>query len=114
MDIVVIDFETFWDKDYTLSKMPTMQYVRDRRFRVLGCGLQFLTGSDRSPIFASSENEVKSLLGAVPWSRTVAVAHNAQFDGAILSEHYGIRPARWIDTQLLARWAIAQGHLPPD
>ena len=30
-----IDFETYYDKDYSLSKMPTQAYVTDPRFRVL-------------------------------------------------------------------------------
>ena len=29
MDIVTIDFETYYDKDFSLSKMTTEAYVRD-------------------------------------------------------------------------------------
>ena len=31
--IVTVDFETRWDsKEYTLSKMTTEEYIRDKRF----------------------------------------------------------------------------------
>jgi len=35
--ILTIDFETRWDKrDYTLSKMTTEEYIRDKRFKAFG------------------------------------------------------------------------------
>ena len=40
MDIVVIDLETYYDKDYSLSKMTTEAYVRDPRFEVIGVGVK--------------------------------------------------------------------------
>ncbi len=39
MDIVTIDMETYYDKDYSLSKMTTEAYVRDPRFEVIGVGV---------------------------------------------------------------------------
>jgi hypothetical protein len=40
MDIVTIDFETYYDKDYSLSKMTTEQYVRSPLFEVIGVGVK--------------------------------------------------------------------------
>ena len=35
--IITIDFETRWDsKEYTLSKMTTEEYIRDKRFVAFG------------------------------------------------------------------------------
>ena len=36
MDILTVDFETFYDKDYSLSKMQTDAYINDDRFEVIG------------------------------------------------------------------------------
>ena len=36
MTILTIDFETYYDKDYSLSKMTTEEYVRDSRFETIG------------------------------------------------------------------------------
>ena len=40
MDIVTIDFETYYDKDYSLSKMTTEQYVRSSLFEIIGVGIK--------------------------------------------------------------------------
>ena len=38
---LVVDFETRWDsKEYTLSKMTTEEYVRDKRFTAFGIGVK--------------------------------------------------------------------------
>ena len=37
---LVLDFESPFDSDFTLKKMPTAQYVRDERFDVLGAGVR--------------------------------------------------------------------------
>ena len=31
--LVTLDFETYFDQDYTLKKMSTSEYVRDKRFK---------------------------------------------------------------------------------
>ena len=40
MDIVTIDFETYYDKDFSLSKMTTEQYVRSSLFEIIGVGIK--------------------------------------------------------------------------
>ena len=35
MDIVTIDFETYYDREFSLSKMTTEAYIRDDRFEVI-------------------------------------------------------------------------------
>ena len=40
MDIVTIDFETYYDREYSLSKMTTEAYIRDDRFEVIGVGVK--------------------------------------------------------------------------
>lgn len=35
-DVLILDFETYYDKEYTLSKMSTVEYVCDRRFEFTG------------------------------------------------------------------------------
>ena len=40
MDMVTIDFETYYSKDYSLSKMTTEAYIRDERFEVIGVAVK--------------------------------------------------------------------------
>ena len=40
MDIVTLDFETYYDKEYSLSKMTTEEYIRDDRFEIIGLAVK--------------------------------------------------------------------------
>ena len=44
MNIITIDFETYYDKDYSLSKMTTEEYINDPRFEVIGMGFKVNDG----------------------------------------------------------------------
>lgn len=99
MDIVTIDFETYYDKDFSLSKMTTESYIRDPRFEVIGVGIKvnnyptdWYTGSDPAKFLNSLDYKNKAIL-----------CHHTAFDGAILSWHFGIKPKLWLDTLSMAR-----------
>ncbi len=115
--IIGIDFESYYDKEYSLSKMPTHAYIRDERWRCLGCGFWFLedSGPLPEPFYTEYPDSIFASIDDYGWDRVTLVAHNASFDGSVLYERFGGRkPGRWLDTQLIARWAIAQGHMPPE
>ena len=38
--VVGLDFETYWDKDYTLKKMSTTEYVRHEIFKTQCIGIR--------------------------------------------------------------------------
>ena len=40
MDIVTIDFETYYDPVFSLSKMTTEAYIRSPQFQVIGVGVK--------------------------------------------------------------------------
>jgi len=40
-DFVVIDFETYFDKECSLSKMNIWAYITDERYQTIGCGFKF-------------------------------------------------------------------------
>ena len=100
--ILTIDFETRWDKkDYTLSKMTTEEYIRDNRFTAFGaCVHEY--GSD-GPIEWYSGSELPELFSNINWERTAVLAHNAQFDIAILEWVYSCRPAFIFDSLSMGR-----------
>jgi len=99
--ILVIDFETRWDrKEYTLSKMTTEQYVRDPRFKAFGCCVK--TFDVPGTVWVTHE-DLQDFFNTVDWSTTAVLAHNAQFDIAILSWVYGCKPAFIFDSLSMAR-----------
>jgi len=99
--LMVVDFETRWDKkDYTLSKLTTEQYIRDKRFKAFGMCYKFY-GEDT--IRWVAHDKLKAFIDAVDWSTTAVLAHNAQFDVAILSWVYGAKPCFIFDSLSMAR-----------
>ena len=99
--ILVIDFETRWDrKDYTLSKMATEQYIRDPRFKAFGCCIKTY---DVPGIVWVTHKDLADTFNAIDWSTTAVLAHNAQFDVAILSYVYGHQPCFIFDSLSMAR-----------
>lgn len=99
MDIVTIDFETYYDKDYSLSKMTTEQYVRSSLFEIIGVGIKV---NDYPTDWYSGDNPGK-FLKSLDYSKRAILCHNTAFDGAILSWLFGIRPRLWLDTLSMAR-----------
>jgi DNA polymerase len=99
MDIVTIDFETYYDKDFSLSKMTTEQYVRSSLFEVIGVGIKV---NDYPTDWYSGDNPGK-FLNSLDYSKRAILCHNTAFDGAILSWHFGIKPRLWLDTLSMAR-----------
>ena len=101
MSFVTIDFETMWDKDYSLSRLTTEEYIRDPRFEVIGVGVKV---DDNPPEwFSGTHEETKAFLDKIDWANSAVLCHNTMFDGGILSFAFGIIPAYYFDTLSMAR-----------
>ena len=104
-DVVTLDYETFFGKDYTLSgKMNTSEYVRDDRFHVHGVAIKKGNGKT---LWYTGRN-IALALKEIDWSKTAMVGHNTAFDGFITSEVYGYKPAFYVDTLSMSR--ATRGH----
>lgn len=99
MDIVTIDFETYYDRDFSLSKMTTEAYVRSPDFEIIGVGIKV---NDNPTDWYSGDN-VGRFLNSLDYRDKAILCHNTAFDGAILSWHFGIKPKLWLDTLSMAR-----------
>ena len=98
--LVTIDFETYYDKDYSLSKMTTEEYVNDQRFEIIGVGVKVEDGPTEWRSFRTIDEYALFLQHL---SDHHVIAHNAMFDGAILEWKLGIHPRFWVDTLSMAR-----------
>ena len=101
MDIITIDFETYYDKKFSLSKLTTEEYVRNSTFEVIGVGVKY--NAEETRWISGSEAELKEYLQQFNWQDTCLVAHNTMFDGAILNWRFDIRPRVYTDTLCIAR-----------
>jgi DNA polymerase len=99
--VLTIDFETYYSQEFSLSKMTTEEYVRSPEFEVIGVSVQV---DDAEPVWFSGDMvATEEWLGQFEWERSLALAHNAVFDAAILTWIFGIKPKGWLDTLSMAR-----------
>ena len=99
MDIVTIDFETYYDQKFSLSKLTTEAYIRDPQFEIIGVGIKV---NDYPTDWYAGDN-VGKFLKSLDYSKRAILCHNTAFDGAILAWHFGINPRLWLDTLSMAR-----------
>jgi DNA polymerase I-like protein with 3'-5' exonuclease and polymerase domains len=99
MDLLFYDFETYYDREYSLRKMSSAEYILDPRFEALGCG--FKRPGEKG--FWVDKPDLPAFFSSVPWATTYAVAHNALFDACILAWQYGVHPRMRGDTIAMAR-----------
>lgn len=98
MKTIVLDFETYYDSEYSLRKMTPVEYIMDARFEVIGCAVK---EADQPPFWLTHE-ELAIYLDMLP-ERVTIVSHNALFDMCILSWIYDYVPTIMIDTLGMAR-----------
>ena len=101
MDLITLDFETFYNKEYSLKKLTTEEYVRDPRFEVLGVAIKVNNGETEWA--SGTQEQLKTFLQTFNWDNAMVLAHNTMFDGAILSWIFDIKPRAYTDTVCIAR-----------
>ncbi len=100
MRFVVLDYETYFADDFTLSKMTTEAYIRDPRFQAHGAAIKWSKDHDARWY---DEPELREVLQNEDWSDVCLIHHHAHFDGLILSHHYGVTPKMYGCTLSMAR-----------
>jgi DNA polymerase III epsilon subunit-like protein len=105
MQTFVIDFETAFDKEYSLKKLSTSDYIMDARFKVLGFSYKWNDDDTRYVKEVDVSDNLYAMRDRI--AAAILVAHHAQFDGAILSWHYQVLPRFVCCTLSMSR---ALGH----
>mgnify|MGYP001186467951 CR=1 FL=1 len=102
--ILALDFESYWDADYTLGKgkgfHTTTEYVRSPKFHAHGVSDMLHTAP--TPVW-TTHKDLKRHFKSIDWKKTAIVCHNTAFDGFVLSQIYGVTPAYYFDTLSMAR-----------
>jgi DNA polymerase I-like protein with 3'-5' exonuclease and polymerase domains len=99
MRFYTLDFETYYAKDFTLSKLTSESYVRDPRFTVHMVGVK---AEDRETVVLT-DAQFRAMLPKLKLEESAVLCHHAQFDGFILAQHYGVHPKLFLDTLSMAR-----------
>lgn len=101
MKTITIDFETYYSKEYSLSKMTTQEYVEDPRFEVIG--LSVLEDGKDTQWFSGNLADTALWLAQFDWANSCVAAHNCTFDGYILEKVFNIKPAKYFCTMMASR-----------
>lgn len=101
MNYLTLDFETYYDKEYSLSKkgMTTQDYIMSPKFEVLMASVKWGDGETQ----VVEAPDLPAFFASVDWAQTAVVNHNSVFDLSILWWRYGYRPALAIDTMSMAQ-----------
>jgi DNA polymerase I-like protein with 3'-5' exonuclease and polymerase domains len=86
MKIITLDFETYYDRAYSLSKLTIEEYIRDEQFEVIGVSVQ-----EDDMAILSWRFDIKPARIADTLSMARAI-HGTQVGGSLkaLTEYYGI------------------------
>jgi len=120
---VVLDFETYFDAEFSLRTMSTIEHIADERFEVLGLSVheQIQPYTECQPHFWTAEVDdwrgeagVETVLQHLQreygdnLEGCTVIAQNAYYEAAILAFRYDIRPPHIVDTMGLHRHVNAR------
>jgi DNA polymerase len=99
MRTFILDAETYYSKEYSLSKMTPAEYILDPQFELTGLAVKelgqqpyWIEGPDAEAFFRELDPE-----------QTTTISHNALFDNCIWSYRYGFVPKLMVCTLGMAR-----------
>lgn len=101
LPIWTLDFESYWDRQYSLSKMSPLEYVMGDKFQLISCSVKL---NDYPTDVLFGEKEIRRAFAKIDWSKAGMCAHNMSgFDAYIVAYYLGIRPRMWFCTAAMAR-----------
>lgn len=109
MRFVTLDFETYYDTDYTLQKMSTEDYITDPRFEIILVGIKI---NNETPYWVTgTKGQIAAHLHSLHLEECMLLGHNMSFfDGLILAIHFEIYPAMYCDTLSMAQALLKPYH----
>lgn len=103
MDTYVLDFESFYSNDYTLSKMDPPSYILSPLFEATCLGV----ARNGDQPYVVDGPDIPHFFDSLPRGSAV-VSHNALFDACIYSWRFNYVPRLIIDTLAMSRTLL--GH----
>ena len=100
MNIITLDFETYYSKTYGLTNHTMEEYIRSEQFETIGVSTKVNDGE--IIWFTGDYRAIKRHLNSLDWSNHLLLAQNCAFDAAILKWKFGIEPSGDLDTMSMA------------
>jgi DNA polymerase len=98
---IALDFESYYDSEYSLKKLNNAEYVMDPKFESMGFSIKI--GGKPTQWVSGDFQYQHRILSQVPWDRVRLIAHNARFDGSILEWKFKLRPHSYLCTMVGSR-----------
>jgi len=101
MEIVTLDYESFFDNECTLSKLSALEYINHPKFEVQSVSVK--VGEHYTDVLWG-EAQIRRAFSKFNWNQYALLAHNnSGFDCYISAYIFGIKPKLWLDTAAMAR-----------
>lgn len=97
-----IDFETYYDDEYSLRRMENAEYIMDPRFEIMGVSLRS-PGQAKAIFLTGDMKTIHAALDKLPWERIRVVSHNGRFEGSILEWRLKFMPHSYFCTMVGSR-----------
>ena len=104
MNVLTVDFETYYDREYSLSKMTMIEYIMDGRFQPI---MMSYAINDEPVKNVIGYPNIKRILDSIDWNNTVLNAQNTAFDATIIRARFGHTARYYTDTMAMARVTAA-------
>jgi DNA polymerase I-like protein with 3'-5' exonuclease and polymerase domains len=101
MNVITLDFETYYDAKFSLSRLTTEEYVCSPEFEIIGVGVKL--NQEKSKWISGTHEEITKELQKYPWRDSMLLCHNTMFDASILAWVCYITPYKYLDTLCMAR-----------
>ncbi len=109
MDIYTVDFETYYSKTFSLTKLSYLEYIYDPQFHVIMVGVK--KNDEKTVVYSSANKEdYKTWLMKQGIHRGAVLCHNTLFDGLILTWLNIPMPPMLLDTLALAQALLKPFH----
>lgn len=103
LDHATLDFETYYDQDFSLSKLQTDEYILDERFEIIGVSVKPSSDSEIEWFSGTHKHTKEFLQDTLNWKKAIICCQNTNFDGFIATQVLGLKPRMWMDTLGMAR-----------
>lgn len=88
MERITLDFETYYDQDYSLRKMTPVEYILDARFEVISMSVK----RPGRKAFILHPHQIPAFFAMLDPAKTIVVTHNALFDACIMAWIFNFVP----------------------
>lgn len=101
MNILTLDFETYWSQTHSLSKMSPITYVMHPDTEIISCSMKV---NDYNTDVFFGEADIRKAFASLSIGEYALLGHNMSgFDAMICAWRFGLKPRMWMCTLAMAR-----------